>query len=157
MYQFNPKWRKCNYLLYGNFTESCNAIKSENWVTRETIKNHVPVLVQTCQGNRPAKTPHGSCMESQSKLATQPSSWVYRMVLLQCLREMTDQKLPYYQSWFHYLSAHFNKSTNIYEQLHVHVIDEVTTSRIGKKRRHQYNEYSAKEREDIGKYSADVQ
>ena len=35
--------------------------------------------------------------------------------------------------------------------------DEFTTSVTGKKRCHRYNEYSAKEREDVGKYSAEVQ
>ena len=35
---------------------------------RIKIKNHVPVLAQTYQGNRPAKTPQE--LESQSKLAT---------------------------------------------------------------------------------------
>ena len=34
--------------------------------------------------------------------------------------------------------------------------DEVTTSRIGKKWYHQYNEYSAKEREGKAKYFADM-
>ena len=124
--------------------------KTKSWVTKETIKNHVPVLAQTCQGNRSAK-PTPWELESQMYLgwipATQFSSWVYRMVLLQCLREMTNQKLPYYQSWFHYQSAHWKT---------VHVVEEVTTSGIGKKWHHQYNEYLAKERADIGKYSVEV-
>ena len=31
--------------------------KAKNWITKETIKYHMPVVVQTCQGNCLAKTP----------------------------------------------------------------------------------------------------
>ena len=42
------------------------------------------------------------------------------------------------------------------EQPHTKTVgDEATTSGIGKKWRHQYNEYSAKERVDIGKYASE--
>ena len=47
-------------------------LKPKTESPRITIKNHMPVLVQTYQGNHPAKTPQE--LESQSKLATRSPS-----------------------------------------------------------------------------------
>ena len=63
------------------------------------------------------------------------------------LSELINQKLPYHQSE---LIIRVAASTS--EGPHTKTVgDEATTSGNGKKWCHQYNDYSAKERADIGK------
>ena len=74
-----------------------------------------------------------------------------KMTLLQYLKRNDKPKVTL-PSKLISLSEHQLQQVND----HIWKTEKVTTSGIGKKRHHQYNEYSAKERADIGKYSAEM-
>ena len=84
------------------------------------------------------------------------SDYNRKMVLLQYLNRNDKPLIPYHQSWFRYQSATFNKWTTIYtEQWEMHLL-QLQAELARKPLPYQYNEYSAKEKADISKYSADV-
>ena len=85
-----------------------------------------------------------SSLSRQVTVAKWPRCSIYR--------EMTNQKVPLPSKLISLSECQLQQENN---HIRKTVVDEVTTSGIGKKRQCQY-EYSVKERVDIGKYSTEV-